>query len=131
MFLLSQLLREICTSLSAKMFCGEFCWSFIPCNWFRVIFHTLLIGSHTSTLSQRNKILYTFLVQSADSGCSLSTSCERQIALSCCLQTSEPKIGSRHPLDHGHSSESCLVPFEKDRLLRDQAKLSHHFEKQF
>lgn len=88
----------------------------------------LFISAHTPALSQRKKILYTFLIWSADSGCSLSSSCEHQIVLSCCIPAREPKICSLHPLDHGLK---VVVSLETHRLPSDHATQGHHSEKQF
>lgn len=102
----------------------------------RVIFlmtlsDTLLISAHKAVVSERKKILYNFLIWSADSGSSLSISCALQLDFICCLPAHKWESCIILHLDHRYSSEMCLVPFLNDQWNRDCATETNHSEKQF
>lgn len=102
----------------------------------RVIFlmtlsDTLLISAHKAVVSERQKILYNFLIWSADSGSSLSISCALQLDFICCLPAYKWESCIILHLDHRYSSEMCLVPFLNDQWNRDCATETNHSEKQF
>lgn len=89
--------------------------------------------SHHSAWSQpcpvrEEENIFPFLVWCADPGSGLRTGCEFQLAVSCCLPACELQNSSLHPLNHGHSSETHLVSFERDILLRYHATQNHHSE---